>query len=360
MSSVKPKIVNPYAKKKSTVSSASATASAPVALKNQTSSNGKIERSSFPVLPDQRSQLKPAPPRDVDPSSTFSQAFGDCDLDTDFGIEERSEQLKFDQALASSEINTDDTKSMPQISDRDNQQFLAQHVLHVSTRQQGNPVLQHIRNVPFQQSKMVPDYIFAHTRCALFLSLRYHNLHPTYIHRRIRDLGSDFDLRILLCHVDVDDNANVILFLNDLCVQNSLTLILAWSEEEAARYLETFKAFDGKDASLIQKREHSNYPDQVTHALGSVRSVNKTDASQLLTQFGTWKNLVAASVEELSVCPGVGVKKVRRLYEAFHRPFSNSGKKRKRKENENAHEESKLSNSEKDDDTKELEKLTNA
>lgn len=189
---------------------------------------------------------------------------------------------------------------------------------------------------------MVPDYIFSPTRCALFLSIRYHNLHSNYIRRRISELGKDFDLRVLLCYVDVDDNANVILSLNNLCVENDLTLILAWSEEEAARYLETLKAFDGKDATLIQKREHTNYPDQIAHALGSVRSVNKTDASQLLSQFGTWKNLVGASVEELSVCPGVGVKKVRRLYEAFHRPFTKEGAKRRKEKEAYKREDDKI------------------
>ena len=63
-------------------------------------------------------------------------------------------------------------------------------------------------------------------------------------------------------------------------------------------------------------------------------SVNQTDSSQLLTQFGSWKNMTQASIEELSVCPGIGVKKVRRLHEAFHRPFSKEFAKR-RKEREN-------------------------
>lgn len=310
----KPKVVNPYAKKKS-----SAPAPAPA-------------------------QTKLPPP--VDPSSTFSQAFGDYEPDANFCIEERSEQSKFDRALLVTEIkDTAATEAAaPKISDRDNQQYLAPHVLHVSLRQRGNPVLNHIRNVPYQESQMVPDYIFAPTRCALYLSIRYHNLHPDYIKRRMAELKSDFDLRILLLHVDIDDNAHVILLLNTMCVHNNFTLILAWSEEEAARYLETFKAFDGKDASLIQKREHTNYPDQIAHVLGSVRSVNKTDASQLLTQFGTWKNLVGASVEELSVCPGVGVKKVRRLYEAFHRPFTKEGAKRRR-EKEKAEKMEKEKNS---------------
>eukprot|EP00956_Cyclotella_meneghiniana_P022641 scaffold43086_cov53-Cyclotella_meneghiniana.AAC.6 len=321
----KPKVVNPYAKKKS---SAPSTAPAPA------------------PAPAQQPKLPPP----VDPSSTFSQAFGDYQPDANFCTEERSEQLKFDQALLVTEVNGSvatanaSTAAAPKISDRDNQQYLAPHVLHVSLRQRGNPVLNHIRNVPYQESQMVPDYIFAPTRCALYLSIRYHNLHPDYIKRRMAELKSDFDLRILLLHVDVDDNAHVILALNTMCVHNNFTLILAWSEEEAARYLETFKAFDGKDASLIQKREHTNYPDQIAHVLGSVRSVNKTDASQLLTQFGTWKNLVGASVEELSVCPGVGVKKVRRLYEAFHRPFTKEGAKRRR-EKEKAEKLEKEKNS---------------
>src|SRR5690349_2317016 len=30
---------------------------------------------------------------------------------------------------------------------------------------------------------------------------------------------------------------------------------------------------------------------------------------------------MSASMEELSLCPGIGEKKVRRLYNAFHQPF---------------------------------------
>ena len=42
-----------------------------------------------------------------------------------------------------------------------------------------------------------------------------------------------------------------------------------------------------------------------------------------------------ASLEELSICPGIGVKKVRRLHDAFHRPFSREfSKRRKERESE--------------------------
>ena len=68
--------------------------------------------------------------------------------------------------------------------------------------------------------------------------------------------------------------------------------------------------------------------------LGSVRSVNKTDSAQLLSQFGNLKTLLTASIEEFRICPGIGEKKVRRLYDAFNKPFSSSIAKRRKEEKE--------------------------
>lgn len=42
----------------------------------------------------------------------------------------------------------------------------------VSRRQQGNPILGHIRNVRWQYGDVLPDYQMGTTTCALFLSLR--------------------------------------------------------------------------------------------------------------------------------------------------------------------------------------------
>lgn len=94
-------------------------------------------------------------------------------------------------------------------------------------------------------------------------------------------------------------------------------------------YLETFKAFESKDASSIQKREKELFADQVADVLTSVRSVNKTDSAYLVSQFGTLKQLVGSSADELSLCHGIGERKVQRLYNAFNKPF------RKRKNQSN-------------------------
>jgi DNA excision repair protein ERCC-1 len=249
-------------------------------------------------------------------------------------VETRAQQRAFDAAAQQNLAET----SHASMSDRDQHALLQPHVLYVSTKQRGNAVLNFIRNVPFAYSTMVPDYIMSTTRCALFLSLKYHSLYPDYIHRRIAELRTDFILRVLLVLVDTEDNANILLFLNKLAITNNLTLILAWSEEESARYLETFKAFDGKDASIIQKKEQTHFVDQVADFLGSSKGVNKTDSAQLLSQFSNLRSLMEASMDELGLVAGMGEVKVRRLHDAFHKPFSSkaAAKRQKTRQEEEA------------------------
>lgn len=220
--------------------------------------------------------------------------------------------------------------------------MLQPHVLYVSTRQKGNSILPLIRNVPIAYSPMVPDYILGPTSCALFLSIKYHKLYPRYIHRRIAELRKDFKLRVLLVLVDVDDNANTLLHLNTIGVTHQLTLILCWSELEAARYLETYKARDGKDATPIQKRESANPLDRVTDFLTSGRvGVNKTDAVTMWNQFSTMSGIASASPDELALVGGMGPVKVKRLHEALHKPFSKLRSRARKKQMKQEEEEAR-------------------
>ena len=200
----------------------------------------------------------------------------------------------------------------------------------VSTRQRDNPLLNHIKNVPFEFSKEIsPDYIVGGTACALFVSVQYHLTHPLYVHRRIKDLGKDFRLRILLVYVDTDENTNALHDLNKISFSNDLTLILAWSNVEAARYLETCKSYETKPASAIQEREETEFLPRMTSVLTSVKSVNKTDVVTLLEVFGNFRGLCAASEQQLMLCQGMGEKKVKRLFQALHEPINKRTKKSK-------------------------------
>ncbi|XP_005800756.1 DNA excision repair protein ERCC-1 [Xiphophorus maculatus] len=194
----------------------------------------------------------------------------------------------------------------------------------VSPRQRSNPILKFVRSVPWEFGDVVPDYVLGQTTCALFLSLRYHNLNPNYIHDRLKQLGSTFTLRVLLVQVDVKDPHHALKELARICVMADCTLILAWSPEEAGRYLETYKSYEKKPADLLKEQVEKDYLSKVTDCLTTVKSINKTDAITLLSTFSSVEGIINASKEDLVLCPGLGPQKAKRLYDVLHKPFLKS------------------------------------
>ncbi|XP_076119086.1 DNA excision repair protein ERCC-1 [Alosa pseudoharengus] len=197
----------------------------------------------------------------------------------------------------------------------------------VSPRQRGNPILKFVRSVPWEFGDVVPDYVLGRTTCALFLSVRYHNLNPNYVHERLKLLGNCFSLRVLLVQVDVKDPHHALRELARICIMADCTLILAWSPEEAGRYLETYKSYEKKPADLLKEQVEKDYLSKVTDCLTTVKSVNKTDAVTLLSTFSSVEGIIKASKEELVLCPGLGPQKAKRLYDVLHQPFLKSSKK---------------------------------
>lgn len=194
--------------------------------------------------------------------------------------------------------------------------------LLVNRRQLGNPVLRYIRHVRTEVSDGVTaDFLCGPTTCVLFLSLQYHLLHPRYIYTRVRDLGRAFRLRLLLVLADVPEHRPPLHELMKLGLVHDVTVVVAGSEREAARYLETFRSYDAKGAEGIQERVASDYSSRLNAALSSIRGVNRTDVSTLAFTFGKFRNLATVSQEEFRACPGVGERKVARLYAALHQPF---------------------------------------
>eukprot|EP00297_Palpitomonas_bilix_P009291 CAMPEP_0113879020 /NCGR_PEP_ID=MMETSP0780_2-20120614/7003_1 /TAXON_ID=652834 /ORGANISM="Palpitomonas bilix" /LENGTH=353 /DNA_ID=CAMNT_0000865549 /DNA_START=238 /DNA_END=1299 /DNA_ORIENTATION=- /assembly_acc=CAM_ASM_000599 len=203
-------------------------------------------------------------------------------------------------------------------------QLLAERgVLVVSGRQRGNPVLKKIKHVKWQYGDLEygGDYLVGKYNIVLFLSLRYHLLQPGYIYSRIDEIRGRYRLRVLLCMCDVEDNKKVLEELSAAAMKNDLTLVLAWSADEAARYLESFKAFEHKGPEVIQGKVEQDYFAKLIDILTSIRSVNKSDAMTLASTFGSLHAIATASIEELTMCPGLGEKKVKNIIEAFNSPL---------------------------------------
>ena len=233
------------------------------------------------------------------------------------------------------------SKESEAISQPDGKKAVISGAIQVNTKQRGNPILKSIRNVPWEFCEgIVPDYIVGQRACAMFLSVRYHTLNPNYIHDRLKDLGSSFELRILLvqvsnksthygthffnicvCQVDVKDPHHVLKQLMRISILAELTLMLAWSQEEAGKILETYKAFEKKPPDMIMEKANPDSHSKLVEALTSIRSVNKTDAATLLGAFGNLESIVEASIEDLSMCPGFGPHKAQRLHKVLHENF---------------------------------------
>ena len=193
----------------------------------------------------------------------------------------------------------------------------------VSNRQHGNPILKEIKSQGWEYADIPADYVVGATTCALYLSLKYHRLHPHYIYNRIRDLAGKYNLRILLVMVDVSNHEEHLKELSKTSLINNVTLILCWSAAEAGRYLELYKTYEHAPATMIKAPASTAHGDKLVEFITTPRSINKTDAMSLVSNFGSVRTAVNARPEELLLIAGFGQTKVRQWHAAVTEPFRN-------------------------------------
>ncbi|OAA70937.1 mating-type switching protein swi10 [Akanthomyces lecanii RCEF 1005] len=191
----------------------------------------------------------------------------------------------------------------------------------VSPRQRGNPVLTHIKSMPWEYSDIPADYVLGTTTCALFLSLKYHRLHPEYVYTRIRNLQGKYNLRVLLTMIDIPNHEDPLRELSKTSMVNNVTVISCWSAAEAARYLELYKAYEHASFDAIRGKQSSSYAERLVDFVTVPRSLNKSDAVALVANFGSLKNAVNADAEQLGMLSGWGGVKVKRWSAAIEEPF---------------------------------------
>ncbi|WYZ35598.1 hypothetical protein EsH8_X_000245 [Colletotrichum jinshuiense] len=191
----------------------------------------------------------------------------------------------------------------------------------VSPRQRGNPVIASLKSMPWEYSDIVADYGLGLTTCALFLSLKYHRLHTEYIYTRIRNLQGKYSLRILLVMVDIPNHEEVLRELTKTSLINNVTIVLCWSAAEAARYLELYKSYEHANFNAIRGQQASTYAEKLVEFVTVPRSVNKSDAVALVSNFGSLKNAINADPEQIGIIAGWGAVKVNKWVRAVEEPF---------------------------------------
>ncbi|KAF2717756.1 DNA repair protein rad10 [Polychaeton citri CBS 116435] len=191
----------------------------------------------------------------------------------------------------------------------------------VSPRQKGNPILNHVKSLPWEYGDIPADFVLGLTTCALFLQLKYHKLHPEYIYNRIKQLGGRYNLRLVFVLVDIENHEESLKELTKTSLINNVTLILFWSAAEGGRYLELFKTYENAAPTSIKQHQSTTYSDRMVDFVTTPRSINKTDAVSLVSQFGTVRTAVNARHEDVAGIAGWGEKKVERWCKAVREPF---------------------------------------
>lgn len=193
--------------------------------------------------------------------------------------------------------------------------------LLVNPKQRGNPLLKAVHNVTWEFAEIIPDYQMGQFSCALFLSLCYHNLNPDYIHERLKQLGQTYQLRVLLVLVDTKDPHHMLKNLTRICILADLTLILAWSFEEAGKIIETYKIYENKPSDNIRERGESSPYLRFIQALTTIKPINKSDAMVLIDKFKTLEGILKASEHQIANLPGIGDRKAKKLHSTLHAKF---------------------------------------
>lgn len=280
----------------------------------------KNDKTSEIVKIDLTSDIQPKiPQNDIAEEILGEKSEFTCSFKSAFSKLKQSEFFSTDLPQSSQSSQNEITTGVPKNKGSSNLDNLL-----INPKQRGNPLMKFITNTPWEYSEIVPDYAIGRSTCILFLSIRYHQLNPDYIHDRLKQLGKAYNLRVLLVQVDVAEPHHSLKHLTRICILADLTLMLAWNAEDAGRIIETYKIYEKKPPDMIMEKNETGVQQRLINSLTSIRSVNKTDAMTLLTNFGSISEIVKTSDKTLGLCPGIGPQKAKRIHKTIHETFLRS------------------------------------
>lgn len=118
-------------------------------------------------------------------------------------------------------------------------------MVNVSKSQKGNPLLDLLtsKSIPWQYvsstvtTKILYDYSVRNSkRMILFLSLKYHKLHPEYIFKKMKPLQRQNCILLIL--VDIEQHEQILKELSRVCLYNGFTVLLGWTYEQCGKYIQ--------------------------------------------------------------------------------------------------------------------------
>ncbi|ESL06237.1 DNA repair protein [Trypanosoma rangeli SC58] len=133
---------------------------------------------------------------------------------------------------------------------------------------------------------------------------------------------------LLLLLVGVTDpRPDVLVWLNLHCsVELRCTVMLCWTEEECASYLEGLadSSVASVDYCMTSKKESAPIPVLIEAFTQTPQLMTRNDVVRAAHRYGSVAELLTASAEDLAFLPGFGPKRAGRLYTVLHAGFRGS------------------------------------
>jgi DNA excision repair protein ERCC-1 len=192
--------------------------------------------------------------------------------------------------------------------------------LTISKRQEKNPLIPLLSVAEIEWSETtVADYSIGRDVAVLFLTLKYHRLHPEYLTNRIRDFRGGFPVRLLLFLVNDENPDQVISRLTALSIANSMNLILAFDYEEASRWI--LSLYTTQDAPVEDlKASNETMREMAIDALNAL-GTSKKEAESLLSEIPVLADILCSSKDKLANTCILSEKKVDNIIAVVEEPF---------------------------------------
>lgn len=132
---------------------------------------------------------------------------------------------------------------------------------------------------------------------------------------------------LLLLVGPMEPRPDVLLWLNLYCsVEMNCGVMLCWSEEECANYLEGLaeSCVASVDYRMARKREDAPIPVLIDAFTQTPQLMTRNDVVRAAHRFGSVAALLLAAPDDLTSLPGLGPKKAARLHAVLHAGFHTS------------------------------------
>jgi hypothetical protein len=243
----------------------------------------------------------------------------------------------------------------------------------INSIQLKNPIIKDFFFAYNQDSTLICDFEVSEKFACFFLSMKYHEIYPTYIEERLTKFEHSThkrDQKFLFCLVDINDknsdinsiqnlaqnkmlqtNLNIILHdftnlnlidyreelvvdkeaskiekiltdLNMICLARNSGLVLCYSGYDIAQFI--YSLSQSENSSFVEDKIKSmNLEEDIIESLCMIEKINKTDAGNLIKYFKDIRTVLTSSSQLLSLVKGMNNNKIKSIEEFIQYDFSN-------------------------------------